>query len=94
MSKSEQLKEYSNIIKVQKIAKKLNLNPVVISTRKDKKYMIRDNEGDVKHFGAMYYQDYTLHQDEKRRDSFLKRNHRWKDAPKYSPAWLSYHLLW
>jgi hypothetical protein len=93
-SKEEQLKLYSDISKVQKMAKKLGLNPVEISSRKDKKYMIRDDNGDVKHFGLMGYQDYTKHHDEKRRESFQRRNNRWKDAPHYSPAWLSYHLTW
>ena len=93
-SKEELLKQYSNISKVQKQAKKLGLNPVEISTRKDKKYMIRDDDGHVKHFGMMFAQDYTFHQDEKRREAFQRRNHRWKDAPEYSPAFLSYWLLW
>ena len=93
-SKEEQLKLYSDISKVQKMAKKLGLNPVEISSRKDKKYMIRDDFGDVKHFGAWGYTDYTKHHDEKRRESFQRRNHRWKDAPHYSPAWLSYWILW
>jgi hypothetical protein len=93
-NKSEQLKLYSNISRVQKQAKKLGLNPVEISTRKDKKYMIRDDNGDEKHFGLIPYQDYSFHQDKERRDSFRRRNHRWKDAPKYSPAYLSYYLLW
>ena len=94
MSKSEQLAEYSNILKVQKLAKKLGLNPVEISTRKDKKYMIYDNNGDVKHFGLMSYQDYTKHNDKDRLKSFMNRNHRWYHAPKYSPAYLSAYLLW
>jgi hypothetical protein len=93
-SKEELLKQYSNISKVQKQAKKLGLNPVEISSRKDKKYMIRDDEGHLKHFGLMGYQDYTVHGDEKRREAFRRRNHRWKDAPRYSPAWLSYWLTW
>jgi predicted solute-binding protein len=94
MTKEEELREYSDINKVQKKAKKLGLNPVEISTRKDKKYMIRDDLGHVKHFGLMYSQDYTKHMDEKRREAFQRRNHRWKDAPIYSPAWLSYNLTW
>jgi hypothetical protein len=93
-SKEELLKQYSNISKVQKQAKKLGLNPVEISTRKDKKYMIRDDEGRLKHFGAWGYTDHTVHQDDKRRESFQRRNHRWKDSPEYSPAFLSYWLLW
>jgi hypothetical protein len=93
-SKLEQLKLYSDISKVQKRAKKLGLNPVELSSRKDKKYMIRDDQGHVKHFGLMGYQDYTKHLSESRRDAFRRRNHRWENAPKYSPAWLSYHLTW
>ena len=39
-------------------------------------------------------QDYTKHGDEKRRDNFRKRNMKWAYARKYSPAWLSFYLLW
>ena len=94
MNKEKQLKMYSNILIVQKKAKKLGLNPVEISSRKDKKYMTHDDQGHVKHFGAWGYTDYTKHQDEKRREAFQRRNHNWADAPKYSPANLSYNLLW
>lgn len=94
MSKEQELSKYSNFKKVQKIAKKLGLNPVEISSRKSKKYMIHDDEGHVKHFGLMSYQDFTKHMDDVRRNNFRRRNSHWKDAPKYSPAWLSYHLLW
>jgi hypothetical protein len=76
MNKEKQLKLYSNILIVQKKAKKLGLNPVEISTRKDKKYMIHDDEGHVKHFGAISYTDFTKHQDEERRNRFRQRNHR------------------
>ena len=89
-----ELSKYSNINKVQEKAKKLGLNPVEISTRKDKKYMIHDNKGDVKHFGQMLYHDYTNTNDDKRRDDFRNRNATWSHANKYSPAWLSYNLLW
>jgi len=94
MNKEKQLKLYSNILIVQKNAKKLGLNPVEISTRKDKKYMTHDDQGHVKHFGMMGYQDYTKTLDKDKRDSFRRRNHMWKDAPEYSPANLSYNLLW
>jgi len=93
-NKEQQLKEYSNIKTVQKKAKKLGLNPVEISTRKDKKYMIRDDEGHVKHFGQWGYQDYTVHLSKERRDAFRQRNIRWKYSLPYSPAYLSYYLLW
>lgn len=92
--KSEEIKKYSNPDKVQKIAEKLGLNPVGISSRKDKKYMIYDNKGDVKHFGVMLYQDFTKTNDRNKLKAFMSRNHRWYHAPKYSPAWLSAYLLW
>lgn len=92
--KRDEIKKYSNPDKVMKIAKKLGLNPVEISTRKDKKYMIYDNNGDVKHFGQMLYHDYTKTNDKSKLDAFMNRNNRWYHAPKYSPAWLSAYLLW
>jgi len=95
MNKKEiELSKYSNINKVQKKAEKLGLNPVGISTRKDKKYMIYDNKGDVKHFGQMLYHDYTKTNDKTKRDMFKSRNASWEHADKYSPAWLSWNLLW
>jgi len=94
MNKEKQLKMYSNMLIVQKKAKNLGLNPVEISTRKDKKYMIHDDEGRVKHFGLMGYKDFTKTGDKQKRDNFRSRNHNWKDAPEYSPANLSYNLLW
>jgi hypothetical protein len=80
---------------VYKKAKLLFNKNVIIkpSTRKDKKYMIFLNNNWI-HFGQAFYEDYTYHQDEKRRNLFLKRNHLWKNASKYSPAYLSYNLLW
>ena len=92
--KEETLKEYSDPEKVQRNAKKMGLNPVAISTKKDKKYMIKDNNGDVKHFGMMGYKDFTKTDDEKKRNNFRRRNWRWEHADKYSPAFLSFHLLW
>jgi hypothetical protein len=66
-----------------------------ISSRKDKKYTIIDpyTKRHV-HFGQLPYEDFTKHGDEARRQRFLRRNARWKDAYEYSPAFLSYHLLW
>ena len=46
------------------------------------------------HFGAVGYADYTAHKDEERRKRFRVRNHKWSMSPKWSPAWLSYYLLW
>jgi hypothetical protein len=67
------------------------------STRKNKKYMIKGKFTNDKwvHFGHMDYEDYTKHQDEDRRRKFKMRNYHWPlDYDKYSPAWLSYFILW
>ena len=87
------INKYSNPSIVMKKAKELHLNPIQLSSRKDKKYMVSDGKKLI-HFGQMGYEDYTKHHDEKRRELFKKRNHKWATAEKYSPAWLSYYLLW
>ena len=89
------INKYSNPSIVMKKAKELHLNPIQLSSRKDKKYMVLDpNTNKMVHFGQMGYEDYTKHHDEKRRELFKKRNHKWATAEKYSPSWLSYNLLW
>ena len=85
------LTDYSDPREVTRRGLKLGLK-VEPSTRKDKKYMVFD--GKPIHFGQMGYEDFTKHKDEKRRTSFQKRNHKWAAAPRNTPAWLSYHLLW
>ena len=93
MTKLDELYKYSDPEEVNRLAMKLHLNPVYESSRKDKKYMVFDGNKMV-HFGSSKYEDYTKHCDKKRRDNFRKRNHRWANAPRYSPAWLSFYLLW
>ena len=89
------INKYSNPSIVMKKAKELHLNPIQLLTRKDKKYMVLNPKTNkIVHFGQMGYEDYTKHQDENRRELFRKRNHKWATAEKYSPAWLSYYLLW
>ena len=89
------INKYSNPSIVMKKAKELHLNPIQLSTRKDKKYMVLNPKTNkMVHFGQMGYEDYTKHHDEKRRELFKKRNHKWATAEKYSPSWLSYNLLW
>ena len=91
------IEEVSNPDVVLKRAKNLYGNDVQIyfSTRKDKKYMlIHPNTGKKIHFGSSLYQDFTKHKDEERRQRFLTRNKKWKDADPYTPAFASYHLLW
>ena len=67
-----------------------------ISTHRNKKYMISGDFTNNKwvHFGSIDYQDFTKHNDLNRKNLFLKRNYKWKDKPKDSPAYLSYYLLW
>ena len=63
-----------------------------------KKYMVfNPNTKKWVHFGAMGYEDYTLHNDDERRKNYLKRSANirgnWKDDP-YSPNNLSRNILW
>lgn len=90
------LEKYSNPEIVQQMAHQLLGRdvPVYYSTRKNKKYMIQTPHGKWVHFGEMGYQDYTLTRNNQKREAFRLRNHKWATAPKWSPAWLSYHLLW
>jgi hypothetical protein len=97
-NKSNELSRYSDMTAVLMNAH-VYLGPnadIRLSTRKDKKYMVRDPNGKYIHFGTMNppMEDYTKHRDDRRLELFRKRNARWKKSPKYSPAWLSYWLLW
>jgi 2-phospho-L-lactate transferase/gluconeogenesis factor (CofD/UPF0052 family) len=88
------LADYSDIKVVQRIADKYDVGKVLPSTRKASKYMVKNPDGKMVHFGAFGMQDFTKHKDEARRQKFRQRNAKWSDASKWSPAWLSYHLLW
>jgi hypothetical protein len=59
--------------------------------------MVVSPDDKVVHFGAFGMEDYTKHQDEKRRSNYLARATKikgdWKND-KYSPNNLSIHLLW
>ena len=92
-NKLRELRNYSDPEYVMNKAKLMGLNPVHESSRKDKKYMVFDGRTMV-HFGSLPYEDYTKHHDENRLMKFRKRNWKWQFAPKYSPAWLSWFLLW
>jgi len=90
----EGIEKYSNPNMVQKRAKEYGVF-VVFSPRKNKKYRIVNPETNkYVDFGFFGMADYTHHLDEHRRNLFRVRNHKWKDAPKYSPAHLSWCLLW
>lgn len=88
---------YSNPQTVFKKAKQLLGNDVIIelSNRKDKKYRILNPyTNKYINFGQMGYEDYTKHKDKNRRNNFRIRNNKWANYPIYTPAFLSYWLLW
>jgi hypothetical protein len=69
---------------------------LLISTRKNKKYMVKNNNKYI-HFGDIRFEDFTKHNDLERRTNYLKRSSKikgeWtKDI--YSPNMLSIILLW
>ena len=92
-NKLKELRNYSDPEYVMQKAKMMGLNPVHESSRKDKKYMVFDGRTMV-HFGQMKYYDWTYDNNEERRNRFRKRNWKWQNSQKYSPAWLSWFLLW
>ena len=68
---------------------------IKLSTRKDKKYMILDNyKNKWIHFGQMGYQDWTKHKNIMRLINFRNRNAKWLKRDIFTPAFLSYILLW
>jgi len=88
------LADYSNIKVVQRMADKYGIGKVLPSTRKASKYMVQSPDGKMIHFGASGMADFTKTKDEERRRKFRQRNAKWADAQKYTPAYLSYYLLW
>jgi hypothetical protein len=97
MNKEQELLKFSNPKLVQEKALDI-LGPSAIiyySIRKNKKYMILNpiNKKWV-HFGEMGFSDYTKHNDPKRLMDFKIRNEQWGQYEPYTPAFLSYYLLW
>lgn len=99
-TKLDELKLYSNFDKAQEKAEEYLGNDAMLFTspKPDKKYRIYDP---IKckwvDFGQMGYEDYTKHQDDKRRQRYLNRatnmKGNWRNN-KYSPNNLSIHILW
>ena len=94
------LEELSKISNPKEVYRKFKENGydeytnIYVSTRKDKKYMIIEPyTNKMIHFGSTMA-DNTFHKDEKRRSNFLKRNAIWRDLNIFTPAYLSYKLLW
>lgn len=99
MLKEGEIYYYSNPQKVKQYADfefGKNRYDLAISTRKNKKYMIRGDFSDNKwiHFGQWGMEDYTKHNDDIRRENFRNRNKHWKYMSRDTPAYLSYFLLW
>jgi len=99
--KIKELLKVSNPKRVIENAKRYFNNPDVklyLSTRKNSKYAIYDpiNQKLV-HFGNINYSDFTQHQNEERRQNYLRRasniKGNWRDNP-YSPNNLAINLLW
>jgi hypothetical protein len=93
------LQSVSNPIEVQHNLSTYLNKPIDLyqSTRKNKKYMVQNEDHKWRHFGDIRYSDYTKHQDSYRRARYLQRalNIRgtWKNDP-YSPNNLSIYGLW
>ncbi len=87
----------SDIKKVNRLSKMIYEKTVEPSTRKNKKYMIMNDDNKLVHFGDLRYEDYTKHQDEERRKRYIGRATKikgnWK-SDKYSPNNLAINLLW
>jgi hypothetical protein len=94
VDKSEEIKLFSNPKIAQRNAKKYDLD-LVFSPRKNKKYRIYNPlTNKFVDFGSMLYKDYTATQDLVKLEAFKKRNAKWYNSMKYSPAWLSAWILW
>ena len=87
----------SDINKVNKLSRIIYNKTVEPSTRKNKKYMILNDNNKYVHFGDSRYQDATVHNDPVRISRYLKRATKikgnWK-KDKYSPNNLAINLLW
>ena len=92
-----ELNKYSDFKTVNDNAKRLYGKEVFVSTRKNKKFMIMNDDKKWIHFGQLGYEDFTKHLDEQRRELYLKRASKLKGDWKtniYSPNLLSIVLLW
>ena len=91
------MNKVSDINKVNKLSRMIYKKNVEPSTRKNKKYMILNDDNKYIHFGDSRYQDATIHNDPVRISRYLSRATKikgnWK-KDKYSPNQLSINLLW
>jgi len=99
MTKYDELIKYSDPQRVSKNALDYfgKAVPIYLSSKPNKKYMLRKPDGKYVHFGEMGHEDHTRHRDKDRRDRYLKRAMGIKGnwySNEYSPNMLSIHLLW
>ena len=99
MTKSQEIRKYSNPSEVYRRASKYmgKTAKIGLSTKRDKKYMITTPNGRIVHFGQMGYEDYTKHGNKTRRKNYLTRSGKIKGdwaKDKYSPNNLARKLLW
>jgi len=70
------------------------------SNRKNKRFKVTLDDGQIFHFGLLGANTYLEHHDNRKRDNYRKR-HRGNDTERYlietltpSPSLFSYYLLW
>lgn len=88
--------------KVKARARKLEIgDTILLSTRKNKRFKFLTPENKWIHFGDKTANTFLDHGDKKRRASYLARakgiknkNGEYTYKIKYTPNYLSYHLLW
>ena len=67
------------------------------SPRADKKWSVRTPAGKTIHFGARGYEDYTIHKDERRKESYIARHasrENWTSSGINTAGFWSRWLLW
>lgn len=70
------------------------------SNRKDKKWMVvipSNHKQKTIHFGAIGYEDYTMHKDKNRKKQYIQRhqtNEDWTKQGIWTPGFWSRWLLW
>jgi hypothetical protein len=95
--KNHEIYKYSNPYKLRKIAdtKGFKNDEIYLSDKPNKKYMLFHPKTNKKiYFGESQFEDYLYHNDEVRRMKFKNRNKKWADFDKYTPAYMSYFLVW
>jgi hypothetical protein len=95
--KYKQLLKVSNPEEVNERSLLYYDRPIQLSTRKNKKYMIVDDWGKLRHFGDIHYEDATYHKNIERVIRYRKRmmnvKGNWR-SDEFSPNNLSLRILW